>query len=108
MYTLEGTVLTQTSCTFVRMFISIKSRSQLKLGHIRSKARSQGQILEKKTCVHSGRYSLDLILIIYVKIVLAKRTDLKVGHVGSDFYCIVLLFYVHGKHLRSCRDGQLT
>ena len=21
---------------------------------------------------------------------------------------IVLLFYVHGKHLRSCRDGQLT
>ena len=26
-------------------------------------------------------------------------------------YCIlvvVLLFYVHGKHLRSCRDGQLT
>ena len=32
------------------------------------------------------------------------------------FYCmfptvvvvVVLLFYVHGKHLRSCRDGQLT
>ena len=23
-------------------------------------------------------------------------------------YCIVLLFYVHGKHLRSCQDGQLT
>ena len=22
--------------------------------------------------------------------------------------CLVLLFYVHGKHLRSCRDGQLT
>ena len=22
--------------------------------------------------------------------------------------CVVLLFYVHGKHLRSCRDGQLT
>ena len=21
---------------------------------------------------------------------------------------VVLLFYVHGKHLRSCRDGQLT
>ena len=26
----------------------------------------------------------------------------------EDFYCIVLLFYVHGKHLRSCQDGQLT
>ena len=22
--------------------------------------------------------------------------------------CNVMLFYVHGKHLRSCRDGQLT
>ena len=21
---------------------------------------------------------------------------------------VVLLFYVHGKHLRSCQDGQLT
>ena len=21
---------------------------------------------------------------------------------------VMLLFYVHGKHLRSCRDGQLT
>ena len=21
---------------------------------------------------------------------------------------LVVLFYVHGKHLRSCRDGQLT
>ena len=21
---------------------------------------------------------------------------------------VVLLFYVHGKHVRSCRDGQLT
>ena len=21
---------------------------------------------------------------------------------------VVLLFYVHGKHLRSCREGQLT
>ena len=23
-------------------------------------------------------------------------------------HVVVLLFYVHGKHLRSCRDGQLT
>ena len=27
---------------------------------------------------------------------------------GVSVYCIVLLLYVHGKHLRSCRDGQLT
>ena len=29
-----------------------------------------------------------------------RRTD---GQTDVD-----LLFYVHGKHLRSCRDGQLT
>ena len=27
---------------------------------------------------------------------------------GFCFLFFVLLFYVHGKHLRSCRDGQLT
>ena len=27
--------------------------------------------------------------------------------VSSD-WVVVLLFYVHGTHLRSCRDGQLT
>ena len=25
-----------------------------------------------------------------------------------DFVVVVALFYVHGKHLRPCRDGQLT
>ena len=32
-------------------------------------------------------------------------------HFGENFMVVVvvaLLFYVHGKHLRSCRDGQLT
>ena len=24
------------------------------------------------------------------------------------FVVVAFLFYVHGKHLRSCRDGQLT
>ena len=29
---------------------------------------------------------------------------------GRSLYngLVALLFYVHGKHLRSCRDGQLT
>ena len=26
----------------------------------------------------------------------------------NDVVVVVLLFYVHGKHLRSCLDGQLT
>ena len=28
--------------------------------------------------------------------------------VSSSVLVVVLLFYVNGKHLRSCRDGQLT
>ena len=27
---------------------------------------------------------------------------------GAVGWLVVLLFYVHSKHLRSCRDGQLT
>ena len=30
------------------------------------------------------------------------------GVENQELYLVVLLFYVHGKHLRSCRDGQLT
>ena len=30
------------------------------------------------------------------------------GHILFVCFLFVLLFYVHGKHLRSCRDGQLT
>ena len=30
------------------------------------------------------------------------------AHPSHMLCCFALLFYVHGKHLRSCRDGQLT
>ena len=30
------------------------------------------------------------------------------GFVVVVVVVVALLFYVHGKHLRSCRDGQLT
>ena len=33
---------------------------------------------------------------------------LKMCEIGAVVVVVVLLFYVHGKHLRSCRDGQLT
>ena len=26
----------------------------------------------------------------------------------AHYVVVVLLFYIHGKHLRPCRDGQLT
>ena len=58
-----------------------------------------------------------------VTVATMRHTDFKVssvvGHsakvlrtaVGFSLLAMVvvdLLFYVHGKHLRSCRDGQLT
>ena len=30
------------------------------------------------------------------------------GNNSTKNVVVALLFYVHGKHLRSCRDGQLT
>ena len=30
------------------------------------------------------------------------------SHMNLHDFFVDLLFYVHGKHLRSCRDGQLT
>ena len=47
--------------------------------------------------------------------ILGIRTDSKIrGYSNSGLpvqlvgWLVVLLFYDHGKHLRSCRDGQLT
>ena len=58
MYTLEGTVLIQSSLNFIRMLMIIISRSSSKLGHVGSKTRSLGQILEEP-CVHTQRHSFD-------------------------------------------------
>ena len=58
MYTLEGTVLIQNSRNFIRMLVIIISRSGSKLGHVGSKTRSLGQILEK-ACIHSGGHRFD-------------------------------------------------
>ena len=60
MYSLEGIVLIQSSWHFVRMFVVIKSRPELKMGHVGSKTRSLGQFLEKP-CVLSRRHSFDPI-----------------------------------------------
>ena len=48
----------QSSRNFIRMLILIISRSSSKLGHVWSKTRSLGQILEKPF-VHSKRHSFD-------------------------------------------------
>ena len=58
MYTLEDTVLIQSSRNFIRKLIIIISRSSSKLGHVGSKTRSLGQILEKR-CLHFRGHSFD-------------------------------------------------
>ena len=40
--------------------------------------------------------------------VLSIRVDFILEEPSGVDLVLVLLFYVHGKHLRSCRDGQLT
>ena len=84
MYTLEGTVVIQSSGKFVRMLILIISRSSSKLGHVRSKTRSLDQILEK-LCVHSGVHSFVSNVMTFVRmlIIIISRSSLKLGHVGS-------------------------
>ena len=48
------------------------------------------------------------LLIIKVVEVTYKTLNQMVCFPNRIFLVVALLFYVHGKHLRSCRDGQLT
>ena len=51
-----------------------------------------------------------ILVIFYSKVssmLPAKYQSNRPNGSGVD-WLVVLLFYVHGKHLRSCRDGQLT
>ena len=84
MYSLEGTVLVQSSGNFVRLLIIITSRSVLKLGHVRLKTRSLGQILEKPS-VFSRGHSFDhmFMKIFRMLIIIISRSDLKLGHGGT-------------------------
>ena len=42
------------------------------------------------------------------KITLVKPNSVNFSNFIGVVVVVVLLFYVHGKHLRPCRDGQLT
>ena len=66
------------------MLIIITSRSSSKLGHVGSKTRSLGQILEKP-CVHSRGHSFDhkFMKVCQNVIIIISRLNLKLGHVGS-------------------------
>ena len=60
------------------------SRSSSKLGHVGSKTRSLGQILEKP-CVHSKRHRFgpSFMKLCQVVIIIISRSSSKLGYVGS-------------------------
>ena len=62
MNTLEATVLAQSSSTLLRMIVLTISRSSSNMGHVGSKTRSVGQIMEKP-CEHSRGHSFSPIII---------------------------------------------
>ena len=49
-----------------------------------------------------------LSLILILTVVSGTQQKFDICQVLIKSVVVVLLFYVHGKHLRSCRDGQLT
>ena len=57
-YPLEATFSVQSSWNLARMFVSINYRTSSKLGHVGSKTRSLGQILEKP-CVRRPHFLSD-------------------------------------------------
>ena len=66
------------------MLIIIISRSSSKLGHVGSKTRSLGQILEKP-CVHSRGHSFDhkFMKVCQNVNILISWSSSKLGHIGS-------------------------
>ena len=46
--------------------------------------------------------------VVILDVVVFRILQYKVENQQAAVAVAVLLFYVHGKHLRSCRDGQLT
>ena len=62
----------------------MRSRPSSKLGHVGSKTRSLGQILEKP-CVHSRGHSFDskFMKLIRMLMIIISRSNSKLGHVGS-------------------------
>ena len=68
----------------IRMQMTIISRSSSKLGHVGSKTRSLGQILEKP-CEHSRGHNFDskFMNIIRMLMIIISRSRSELGHVGS-------------------------
>ena len=77
------------------------------------------QMLKLNSYTFSGSYTVIFILASLLNEPGIERNEFALRNKNtflpfksSNEFClvvvVVLLFYVHGKHLRSCRDGQLT
>ena len=66
----------------------------------------------KEPCMNKIKKKLTMIQLFYIYCVSDNKRSLLLRKKYINTECkrrvVVLLFYVHGKHLRSCRDGQLT
>ena len=82
-YSQEATFSVWLSWNLVGMFVFIKSRTSWKMGHVGSKTRSLGQILEKP-CVSSRGHIFSPVILNLVRmfVLMKSRMSLKMGHVG--------------------------
>ena len=66
------------------------------------------------TCQHLSFKCVTYYILLHLAWILRQRSKDKylqmILGLSQIFFVVVvaLLFYVHGKHLRSCQDGQLT
>jgi len=84
MYTLDVINVIKSSWNLVRMLFSMKSRPSLKLGHVGSKTRSLGQILEK--LVFTPEVTILVVSswnLVRMYFSMDSRPSSKLGHVGS-------------------------
>ena len=82
-YALEATFSVQSSRNLVRIFVFIKSRTRLKLGHVGSKTRSLGQILEKPCVCPRGHIFSPILMKLGQNVCLDKISDdFEIGSCG--------------------------
>ena len=67
----------------VRMLTLMKSRMNMKMGHVESKSRLLGQILEKRFCSRGHIFTPILRNMVRMFALMKSQTSLKLGHVGS-------------------------
>ena len=82
-YALEAIFSVQLSRNMVRMFVLMKSGNSMKMGHVGSKTRSLGQILEKPYVCSRHHIFSTIVMKLGQNVLKISHTLLKMGHVRS-------------------------